>query len=178
MSSNINLVSISKTEGRGRENLIRNLRIASIISVIGVGTISISLFVILQGLYPAPVIKQEQEVIKSISSFRDREGKLILVKNKVKGVEEVITKRQKYDEVLRNVSDQIPSGVAIGNLSINDTRLSLSVSSNSLLLIDETINNLYGIVLDNKIIKNFTIENISADPSSSGYSMSISGERI
>lgn len=178
MKSNINLVSISQIESEKGERSLGILKIASIVCVALVAILSISLFIISQALSPEPIKRQEEGVISQITGLRPKQAKLILVVSKAKDIGTLIQSREKYDELLTLTLDQIPEGVSIGSLELDSAKVSLSVTSKSLLSVDQVINNLYSIISKKEMIKNFKIESISADPRTGSYSMSVTGERI
>lgn len=178
MKSDINLISLNQSELVNEGRMVRLLRIIAIISVLIVGVSSLALFLIIQGISPSGIRKQQAKIERDISSQRAKEAKIIIVDRKIKDIENIIKKRPKYDILITDITNIIPVGVSVNNMEINDNKVKLTVTSGSLLSLNNFLDNLFNMVKNTKVIGNLTIDGISVNGNSGIYSMSVSGDRI
>ncbi len=158
--------------------MVRLLRILAIISIFIVGISSLGLFLIIQSILPPGIRKQETAIQGKISSLHTKEAKIIIVSRKIKDIENIISKRPKYDQLITDITNIIPENVSINNVDINDKKVRLMVTSGSLLSLNKLLDNLFDMVENGKVIGNLTIGGISVNGSSGIYTMSVSGDRI
>ncbi len=178
MKININLISPTTKEIVREERTIKILKISAIATLALVGIAAVVVFLITSQLSPASVKKREEGVLKSISTLKGKEGKLILINQKLEDIENIIEKRPKYDLVMESIVNTIPSEASINTFNIDREKISLVVSSESLLSIEESLNGLITLVKEKKIIESLTIENFTADSRNGFYSVSITGKRL
>lgn len=178
MKSDINLISLNQAELVKEGGMVRLLRILAIISIFIVAISSLVLFIIIQSISPAGIRKQEVAVEGKISSLHIKEAKIIIVSRKIKDIENIISKRPKYDNLITDITNIIPENVSADNLDINDKKVGLMVTSGSLLSLNKLLDNLFDMVKNGKVIGNLTIGGISVNGNSGIYTMSVSGDRI
>lgn len=178
MKTDINLLSALQSEEKKEEKTLSLLRIISVGSILFVGISSILIFLIVQAISPESIEKKEKEVISKVSVLRPKQAKLILVSQKIKNIQKIITKRSEYNEVLKKVVANIPSSVVVNSMNIDEQKIHVSVGSNSLAVIDEFLNNFINLANEKDTIGSLTIENMSLGVQSGRYTVSIAGERI
>lgn len=178
MKSDINLISLNQSELVNEGRMVRLFRIFAIASVSVVGVSSLALFLIVSGISPSGIREQQARIEKDISSMRAKEAKIIIINRKIKDIGSIIKKRPKYDALVTDITNVIPVGVTASSLEINENKVKLIVTSGSLLLLNNFLDNLYDMVKNGKVIGSLTIDGISASGKSGTYSMSVSGDRI
>lgn len=177
MKSDINLISSSQIEVVKEKQTVGLLRIAAIASVLLVGILSVALFLIIQALSPSAIKKKEDIVSANISVLRPKQAKLILIKQKIKDIHNIISKRPQYDVIFESVAAKIPQDVSLSTLNLDNQRLTLVASSKSLTSLNDLINNLLEMVKNGQTIKNLTIDNVSVDSAGGVYSISLKSDR-
>ena len=178
MKSDINLISIDKAELVKEGKTVQLLKISAIASVVTIGVSSLILFIILQAISPRSIKKQEASIQESISAQQAKEAKIVIVGRKIKDIRNIINKRPQYELILSEISSSIPQNISITSLIVDDKKVQIAVSSNSLLALNDLLSNLFKMVENGKVIANLQIEGISSDNRDGSYTMSVSGDRI
>lgn len=178
MKTEINLLSASQVQAsRGDKELVL-LRIVSIASVIFAGISSVIIFLIVAQFSPAKIQKEQAGVIQQISAQREKQAGIILVSNRAKDLVKITEKRSRYKEVLEVVISKIPPGTTVNTMSLGEENIEVSVSSNSLIMLDQFISNFLELASTKNIIDSLTIENLSFAPDQGLYTTSIKSKRI
>lgn len=178
MKSDINLISLNQAEVVKEDSTVQLYRILAIVAILIVFLSSLVVFLIIQSISPEGIRKQEIALEKDISALHTKEAKIIIVNRKIKDIKKIISKRQKYDKLVSEITNVIPQKVSASNLAINDEKVNLAVSSDSLTSLNNLLNNLFDMVKNGKIIGNLNIDGISLDGASGSYTMTVSGNRI
>lgn len=178
MKSNINLISFNQAELVREGRTVRLLRILAIISILIVGIFSLVIFLIIQSISPGGIKKQEAAMQGNIASLQTKQAKIIIVNRKIKDIDNIISKRPNYNNLITDITSIIPEKVSLNNLNINDKKVKLMVTSGSLLSLNNLLDNLFDMVKNGKLIGNLTIGGISVNGNNGIYTMSVSGDRI
>lgn len=171
-SIDINLASASgKTKEKTKK--LRNLRIGSFILLFFVGVLSVVVF-LLNFLSPLNSIKAQQDaVLASITQSQDKAVKISIVNERVSSILKIYKERSDYTEVLDLVLSNVTEGIRISGLNIDKSSLSITISSISLLTLNNFLNSLVDSAKQNSQIKSVFMESLSASETSSAYFMAV-----
>ena len=115
MNTNINLLLRTDEETLKRQKRVKTLNFIAIMFLVGVGAISLFLFLLIQ-ITNSPGIKKEQnDIIEKISQFQNVGAKLFILNNRIDNIEKVLEKRIDLSKVTSGLLAKIP-----GQLSIDD----------------------------------------------------------
>lgn len=177
MNSSINLLAPSQLVKVKEVRIVRLLKLAAIISVCFVGLSSIAIFIILLQISPTSIKKEEIKVLASISAEKQKEGKIILINNKMQDIQDIIDKRADYEKLVETIMANIPEKSEISTLSISESKLSFTVQSKSVSSLNKLVDNFLGMAIKKNIIKNLTIDSITLDPKNGNYTISIAADK-
>lgn len=177
MNSDINLVSGQLTLSKDTKRL-RSIRLIATLSLLGVVFLSILLFLLSRVFSPASIVKQQEDVIGSISSLQVKQSKLSLLGQRLNDISIIINKRANYDIALTNILAQSPVDVSVVSLSIDKQKISIIISSSSLLSVNEFIAVLKGMAEKKQYLKNVTINGLTLNGKSSGYLLTLDLELL
>lgn len=177
MRNEINLLPSlqTETESSGTLKILRILAIGSLLFMLSA---SVILFLLSQQLSPFRLKKQEKEILYNLSQLHQKEAKLFVVNDRAKSISGIIAGRHNYGLWMDVFLKQIPSDASINSMTINKDKITLTASSKSLLSINTLLNNLIELAKGKKIIKDITIDGLTADVKNGGYSLSISSDTL
>ena len=171
--SNINLVSAKAV---GLEEELKRLKIFRVISLIClIATLLLAVLVfVLNITLPTDTVKKEQQAtITGISFFNKKLTQYDFLSDRIKNISAIVSKRQDYGSQINEISQKVPSDASIDTLNVSSGKMSIVVSSTSLLSINKFIDDMVAFGAKGKIIKNVIIQGLSLDFSSGKYSLSI-----
>ena len=183
MIRDINFLTTKISKKQAVDKNILILRVAGVFSLFAVLLLTVLGF-FLKSIVYSPVIKIEQnKLVESMNTLRDKQVKLTLVEGRIKDVSDIIKNQNQknnnqaksqadYSEILNSFSQSIPSGVSILSLKVDGNTVILNLSSGSLQSAQDLIDNL--IELGNKkIFVNLTLNNLSLNQIANVYTFSI-----
>ncbi len=173
MSSDINLVAGDLGGASGGAKRLSTLRMIATSLIVGVGLVSILLFVLNRLFSPQQIIKEQDGVRASISALQDKQAKLSVLNQRLSDIGNLLSKRAAYDIVLQSILSKSPSEISIVSLTIDKQKISMVASSNSLLSINEFIDVLAGMVEEKEFLENVTINSLSLSSRASSYTMTL-----
>lgn len=176
MNTTINLLLRTDEESLKRKKKIKIFNLAAAASLIGIGLISIIIFVLLQVISPKSIKKEQEDVIEKMSRFQSRQVKLFIFNNRVENIDKILKIRKDLSKTTSSLLAKIPSGLSIDNLEVDDKSIIISGQSKSLLTISEFIDNLTDMVHKKEIIKSLTLISLLLDENRSTYQVSIKSE--
>lgn len=178
MKTDINLTSGISAESASKSKTLKILRIASIFSIIFISVTSVLLFLLIDQISPEKIKKQEDKILLSIKFLHEKQAKIAIVNSKIADISKILTSRTNYELEMNSLLEKIPNGVSINSFEIDKAKVTITVSSNSLSLIDKMLNSFFEMIAKKQIIKSITIQSISSDPRSSNYSLSIKANKL
>ncbi len=177
MNNNINLVSPDINNLSKQAKILRRFKIIATVIVIGVGITSIALFLLNRIFSPQAIIVQQDSVRASIAALQTKHAKILLLNQKLNDIFKILKSRTNYDLVLANILNQPGNDISVTSLSLNKKKISLVVSSFSLISINNFIDMLKGMVDKKQLLKNVTINNLSLN-GKFGYFLSLDIELL
>lgn len=178
MKSEINLLSPAQTDRTKSSGTLRILRIAAISCLSVLLGISIILFFLSRALSPVAIKEKENEVLYSLSLLHKKEAKLVVINDRVRDIPNLLQARPNFDISINAILQKIPEGVSINSMAVDKDKIVLTVSSSSLLSINNLMKSLIDMAKNRKIIKNVTVDSLTADIKGGGYSLSIKGDTL
>ena len=173
MNTNINLLLQTNEESKRGQKRIKRLNFIAVVFLIGVGCLSLIIFLLVQITNTSAILREQNDVIEKISQFQDVEAKLFVLNNRIDNVEKVLGKRIDLPKVISGLLAKTPGRLSIEDLEIDDKTVSLTGQSTSLLAIGELINNLTDMVHKKEIISSLILDNLVFDESKNSYQVSI-----
>lgn len=169
MSSSINL--IGKERGGGsKEERVKKLKNLSYLLLLIIGFLAILVF-LLNYRFSANAIRNEQKnLLGEFSSYDETAIKIYLLDKRVKDTSTILTSRGNYNSVIEEVTKDLSSSVIIDDFEIENSQITVSVSSTSLEGLNDFLNHLLSLT-EIEIISNVVLDELSIR--STLYSMSI-----
>ncbi len=176
MNTNINLLLHADEETLRKRKRIKTLNFIAIAFLVGVGAISLFIFLMIQAVNPSSIKKEQNAIIEKISRFQDKQIKLFVLNSRIGSVEKVLEKRIDLSKVLSGLLARMPSRLFIEDMEINDKAVVATVSSTSLLTIGELINNLADMVRKKEIISSLVLNTLVFDESKNSYQVALTAQ--
>ncbi len=176
MSANINLLLRTDEESLKRKKRIKILNFAAAASLIGVGLISLSLFILIQVASPESVNREQADAFKKMSQFQGRQVKLLILNNRIENIDKILKIRKDLSKIMSSLLVKIPNNLSIDDFEVDSKSVIITGQSRSLFLIGEFINNLTDMVRKKEVIKSLTLNSLTLDESKNVYLISIKSE--
>jgi len=174
--SSINLVS-TKVAGLEKElERLKIFRIAAVTCLAIVLLLSVLAFILNVTLPISTVKKEQQAAISGISLFNTKLTQYTLLTDRVKNITDIIAKRADYGSQLNQIFGKIPADSSIDTLNIEPGKISIIISSASLLSINNFIDAIVDFGNEGKILKNVIIQGLTLDSESGKYSLNIQAD--
>ena len=145
MNNSINLLDYKnkiQPKHEHEKNKKRSLRTIAVGLLFTVAVFSM-IFFILVAISPLPQLRKQEKIASfNLSLAHPDIVKLALVKERTDSIQQLMDKRPYYDRVLNSIQTKLPSGVRINEVSIDKDDFSVTLSSNSLLQLDNFLNEL------------------------------------
>lgn len=171
MSVNINLIS-SKDNEDPRKKRLRKLKNFSFILLFLVGFMSVMVFLINYRFSVNYVRGQQGDLIKKISIYDDTARKIILLNLRLDDISTLLSNRPKYNKIAKEIAKGLNSTITVKEFKIEESGTSISISSPSLLALNEFLNNILK-MKESKLIKSVNFESLSIESSSYVIGLSI-----
>lgn len=176
MSANINLLLRTDEESLKQKRRIRILNLAAVASLIAIGLISLSLFILIQTASFSSINKEQEDALKIMSQFQSRQAKLLILNNRVENIDKILKVRKDLSKTMSSLLVKVPNNLSIDDFEVDDKSVVISGQSMSLFSIGEFINNLTDMVLKKEIIKSLTLNSLTLDGGRNVYLISIKSE--
>lgn len=143
MSRGINLLSAEQQlSAKIGSQKVKILRAVTLWSLFSISAISVVLSILI-ALSPLPLLQQqEQNVRVSLSAYHQDMAKLLLISDRLKGSEQILTTRSRFDQILEKIQERLPDDAEISGLTLNTSEIEVTVTSPSLVAIDTFLNNM------------------------------------
>lgn len=178
MNEDINLIPNKKRDVVLQAKLVYRIRIFSTAILIFIALMSMLLFVVRLNSPLTSLKKEEAVLLSNISLLHEKTARLLLLKNRLKEISEIRSKRISLDQTISKVTAIIPSEMTIDLLSVDKTTVAITASSGSLATINQFLDSLVESVTTQKVFKKITLQNLSLDNKSRKYIISVKLELI
>ena len=174
MSKGINLLG---GERRGILNKnIRNFQILRIIAVsllFGISGFSIILFLLI-ALSPLPSLQQqEQNAKQNIAAYHEDMAQLLVISDRIQGGEAILKKRTNYAEPLVVLRQQMPAGLNVTSILVEDKTISLTVISSSLQVLESFLTNMTSITEEQNVFSKVILSKFFFSEGSQSFSLTL-----
>lgn len=176
MSTDINLLLPRDEESLKRKKRIKILNLTGAASLLGVGLISLAIFILIQAIDPSGVRKEQDDVLRRLSQFQSRQVKLFVLNNRIENIDKILKIRKDLSKTTSGILAKIPRDLSVDNFEADDKLVAITGQSRSLLAIGEFINNLTDMVRKKEIIKSLTLNSLILDENRNVYQVSIKSE--
>lgn len=176
MNTNINLLLRTDEESLKLKKRIKILNFAAAASLIGVGLISLVIFITIQLINTGSIKKQQDNVLGQLSQFQSRQAKLFVLNDRVENIGKILKIRKDLSSAMNGLLAAVPGNLSVDDFEIDDKSLVITGQSRSLAIIGEFINNLTDMVRKKEIIKSLTLNSLTLDESKNTYQISVKSE--
>lgn len=178
MDNDINLISDRKKYASSKARQVARFRIAAGIAL---GIVVLSAFILfllnrLSGI--DSLLQQEQEDTAKVASKQKIVGKLLLVESRLNDINSILASRSSPDIFIQKIIAGMPSGVNIDSFSLTKKKVSLTVTSSSLIFLDQFTTDLLTKAYNKELFKTFTINSVIADPVNQKYILSFDADLL
>lgn len=176
MNTNINLLLRTDEESLKRKKRIKILNFAGAASLIGVGIMSLIIFISIQAVNSTGIRKEQEDILMKMSQFQSRQAKLFLLNNRVENIDKILKIRKDLPKTTSGLLAKIPVSLSIDNFEADSNSVIITGQSRSLFAIGEFINNLTDMVYKKEIIKSLTLNSLTFDDGKNVYQISVKSE--
>jgi hypothetical protein len=176
MSTNINLLLRTDGESVKQKRKVRALNSYAIWSLVGVGLISLCLFVWIQIINLGDIKKEQQNILAKMSEFQGRQVKLFVLNDRVTSISNIFKTRKDLSKITASLLIKIPGNLLVNDFEVDGQTVIIAGESRSLAVIGEFINNLTDMVVRKEIIKSLTLNSLSLDTGKNTYQVSIKSD--
>jgi len=175
MSNEINLLIKKDKNLLKEQSKLKVFRLIAIGSLLTILLISLSIFLLNQKLSNSSlkVEKDRESVLVEMKPFFEKESKIIIVNNRIDNITKVLKKRMDVYKILNTILGKIADGILIETLEFSEKKISMNITSYSLIPIDVFFNDLIEMAKRKEIVKSLTLESLDASSLTGSYKISI-----
>lgn len=173
MSNDINILLYKGSVDFKEQQRIKIVRrIAFVLSVI-IGISSVVIFFFILYLDPAAIKKSQGEIKGQIARYEERKGKLFIVNSRIQNIKDILVKRKNYAQDITILMNQMPSGLSVEDMQMDNESFSITVSSSSLIDIGVFIDNLIDMAKKKELISSLILDSLTFDEEKNSYLVSL-----
>jgi Tfp pilus assembly protein PilN len=176
MSTEINLLPHENEEVTKQRKSAKILNFIAVGLLVVVCLISLGIFISIQALNPESIRKQQEDVLKKLAQYQDRQVKLLIVNNRIENINNILKTRRNFSKMTSSLLAAVPGGLTIDSFEIDSKMVAISGQSQSLSIIGDFLNNLTEMVRNKVIIKSLTLASLNLDDDKKVYVVSVSAE--
>ena len=163
MSNGINLLATTN-KGLGKnEGKVKTLKLIALISIILVGLSSVTVFLLTRQFSVSSIENQQKSILQQMKIASKKETKIVIINNRLKAISDILLQRIDYSQIVKALSNKIPAEVSVDKLVISDKKISIMVSSASLLSINTVIDNFVDMAKKKDMISSVILDSLSMD---------------
>ena len=176
MNTNINLLIQTNEESLRRQKRVKRLNFIAATLLVGVSAMSLIIFLLIQIISPSAILREQNNIIKKISQFQNKQAKLFILNDRVENIEKILAKRKDLARITNVMLAKTPSRLFIEDLEVDDKTIIITAYSASLSAIGELINNLTDMVHKKEIINSLTLNTLVFDEGKNSYQVSVKAQ--
>ena len=138
-----------------------------------VALLSVIAFFLNSQFSPTEVKREEDVVLQNLSALSKKQAKLFIVNNRIQSITTILNRRADYYKILNFIIGKIPTEVFIDRIEVDRKKISLTISSNSLIPINTLINNFVDMVRKKETITSLTLNSLTLNVKTGKYSISL-----
>lgn len=175
-TSDINLASGGVRAPSDR--IYKILRIVAFLTLFIVASSSILAFIATRQISIPSIKKDQNTTLYSLSFLRKKEAKVLIINDRLKNIGGVLKERKNYLNTVTAILKET-TGVSATTLSVDKDTIELTVSSSSLLSINNFLNNLISSTTKRTIkIRDLSIESLTLNRQGGNYSLSVKAKLL
>ncbi len=145
------------------------LRLAAVSLLFIVGTFSIILFFLIASS-PLPGLRKEENTAKfEIDALHQKMAKYFVLNDQLRRILAVLKERPSYDRLIYALQKNLPSGMKVTTLKMDDKTVSLTFSSANLSDFNGFLALASGLTEKEKIFGRVVIDSLTVDPENGQY---------
>lgn len=176
MNTNINLLLRTDEESLRQKKRLKILNYIAITSLIGIGLISLVIFLLIQITGPESINKEQISVLGKISQFQNKPAKVFVLNNRLENIDKVMKIKNDLSKTMGSILAKVPNNLFINGFEVDGVSVILSAESKSLFAIGEFINNLTDMVRKKEIIKSLILNSLIFDDAKNTYQVLVKSE--
>lgn len=167
-----------------RQNFFQKNQVLRIAQVIGYGSFILSLTTVFILFFlgqnnDIPRLQAQQKSLETnLQLLSDKQTQYLFLTDRVQRIQTLIKQRSDFSLILSQVQMLIPDSVSVQALNLDNKKLTLVVSSDSLSSIGQFIDGLTQSVKKKQILKHVTFDDVLANPVKGNYTVSVQGELL
>lgn len=175
MNNGINLLDYkNKAEVKKSYPHSKLLRMIAVGLLFVVSSLSVIFFILIT-LSPLPELnRQYKNAVFNLSHSISDIIRLGVINDRTDSIKKIVDSRQHYDQIMDVLQSKLPSGVAFESLSIDGKNITFSVTSNSLLRIDDFLTALIKNNDGSIRFSDITLTKLSSDANNNAFSVDLS----
>ena len=173
MDANINLLAHKKGNIFSSERTLARARLLAVSCVGLLLSSGIGAFLLTHINTPESLKAQQVVLTQQLMQSKDTAVAQLELLDRLNHIQTIVSNRSSLQDNIALIEKQIPEGVKVNTLELDNKQLNLSVNSPDLTAIDKLISNMTALLHTQKIIKSMTITDVSADQKIGKYILSI-----
>ncbi|MDO8620797.1 MAG: hypothetical protein Q7R31_00720 [Candidatus Levybacteria bacterium] len=173
MINDINLLVGKDANYLRQKKLLSLVRLMAFASLGIVALLSVIAFFLNSQFSPTEVKKEEDVILQNLSTLSKKQAKLFIINNRIQNITTILNSRVDYYKILNFIIGKIPAEVSIDRIEVDKKKISLTISSNSLIPINTLINNFVDMVRKKETITSLTLNSLTLSVKTSKYSISL-----
>lgn len=176
MNKSINLVS-NRNEQLEKELLILKIvRVIAVSLLVTISVVAITAFIFSTQISISKIKEEENATLAQISALHDRLTTYYLTKDRINNITGIISTRRDYSKHIDAILANAPKTLSLKGIDIEKNIISVSMSGNSLVSINEFVDNVTALGIEQKLIKNVRLQSLSLDVKKEEYMVIMKGE--
>lgn len=176
MNTDINIILPKNLGQIEHQSRIKAARMIAFIFPLIVGAVSLGIFLFIQSINPASIIREQDDVKSQISKLDNRKIKLFLVNNRVDNIKDLLQRRKDFFKSIDTVLTQMPDDLLVDTMDMDNKIILLTITSPSLSSVDQFLNNLIVMAKKKELISSLTLNSLTFDETKNNYLVSLKSE--
>src|SRR3989344_2274448 len=173
MSEGINLLLDKNKNAHKNKEIIKALRITSVISLFLVAFFSFLVFLLKLQSPLTNLQNEEQDTLSKISVLHPKAARLFLASDRIKNISEIISRRPDFEKRIAIILKAIPNDVSLSTFNIDNKNVSIVATSSSLSSIGQVLDNLVAMVGSKELFNKINLQGLTVDGANGSYRISI-----
>ena len=176
MSTNINLLLLKEEELSRKKKKIKILNNIAFGALLGVGLLSVSIFLISQFIVSSSIQKNQKEMEELIAKYQYQQASLYVLNDRVESILKILKTRKDLSKVASTLLAKVPNNFSIENFEVDNKSVIFTGQSKSLFAIGKFIDDLTNMVREKESIKSLVLNSLALDVGKNIYRVSLKSE--
>lgn len=153
MSPDINLISEEDKQTLQMAKVLLISRVVAVISLLFISICAVVIFILNLTNPTSSIKKQQNDVLQQLTAFKNKSTNVALLNDRLRNISAITLKRKDYNPQIDRILSLTSSAVTPDSLILNENKISLRVSSNSLLNMGQFLDSLVNLSNKRKFLK-------------------------